>query len=73
MRKNLKKNPFAYILKNMSQPTMVDETCPVLYYYLILYVFYVIFDTEEKVLEKILFSHIITNFLIYVTQHIICK
>lgn len=36
----------------MSQPTMVDETCPVLYYYLILYVFYVIFDTEEKVLEK---------------------
>lgn len=32
---------------NMSQPTMVEDT-----YYLILHVFYVIFDTEEKVLEK---------------------
>lgn len=36
----------------MSQPTMVEETYPVLYYYLILHAFYVIFDTEEKVLEK---------------------
>lgn len=36
----------------MSQPTMVDEIYPVLYYYLVLYVFYVIFDDEEKALEK---------------------
>lgn len=31
---------------------MLEESYAVLYYYLILYVFYVIFDTEEKVLEK---------------------
>lgn len=36
----------------MPQPAMVEETYPVLYCYLILHVFHVVFDTEEKVLEK---------------------